>query len=76
MHDGVYMRGACRSVQDVLCSLRGVTAVYRRELQQVLEAETTEASADRYKPQWRWFHFLDSFLRNHVLQKVLLVLQS
>ena len=59
------------SVDEVLGSLRSVKSVYQRELQQVLDGEKNP-STSRYKPQWRWFHFLDSFLRNHVLQKVLL----
>ena len=56
------------SVEEVLGSLRSVKSVYQRELQQVLDGEKN--STGKYKPQWRWFHFLDSFLRNHILQKV------
>ncbi|XP_070177026.1 uncharacterized protein [Littorina saxatilis] len=51
-------------VQSLLQSLQ---SVYEKELQKVMTGETNPTRT--YKSEWRWFLFLDSFIRNHVLQK-------
>ncbi|KAL8559815.1 hypothetical protein ACOMHN_030151 [Nucella lapillus] len=50
---------------QIQAALDAVSKRYWQELQQVMEAETSPGNG--YKTQWRWFQFLDSFLRENVL---------
>ncbi|XP_076436382.1 uncharacterized protein LOC143275926 [Babylonia areolata] len=53
------------STSQMQTALDTIYKKYSQELKQVMEEESTPGSS--YKSSWRWFHFLDSFLRDNVL---------
>ena len=48
-------------------ALHKIQAVYSQELKRVLDGEKDSASKP-YTSPWRWFQFLDSFLRDQILR--------
>lgn len=68
MWTSLNFQGLLLSVEKVQSLLQSLQSVYEKELQKVMTGETNPTRT--YKSEWRWFLFLDSFIRNHVLQKV------
>lgn len=60
-------RSFSATADQVIAKIRNIRAQYGRELKKTLESDKTGIP---YRSQWRWFNFLDSFLRSHFPKKV------
>ncbi|PVD22080.1 hypothetical protein C0Q70_17883 [Pomacea canaliculata] len=58
--------GIFLTADQVIAKIRNIRAQYGRELKKTLESDKTGIP---YRSQWRWFNFLDSFLRSHFPKK-------